>query len=100
MEGFIFQAIQNRAEVATQPGLSRQRHLVGYVLALLMVPLGFGLYYAFEPTLDAPLRYLFFVPAVLVAGAIGGFGPGCLATIASVALGVAVAQAELTHAES
>ena len=29
--------------------------------------------------------YLFFVPAILVAASIGGFGPGVLATILSLA---------------
>jgi two-component system sensor kinase FixL len=39
-----------------------------------------------EPILQNRAPYLFFVPAILVAAGIGGFGPGVLATVLSLAL--------------
>ena len=41
------------------------------------------------PVLQDQAPYLFFVPAILVAAGIGGFGPGVLATILSLALSFA-----------
>ena len=38
------------------------------------------------PTLGGQALYLFFVPPVLIAGALGGLGPGLLATAASLVL--------------
>jgi hypothetical protein len=40
-----------------------------------------------EDILRDPSIYLLFVPAVLIAGGVGGFGPGAIATGGSIALG-------------
>src|SRR5690606_18402660 len=43
--------------------------------------------------------YLFFVPAVLVASALGGFGPGFVATILSAVLGASIFGSGLSQKE-
>ena len=55
-----------------------------YGLALLLVVVAFVLRSWAGPTLGGQALYLFFVPAVLIAGALGGLGPGLLATALSV----------------
>ena len=73
--------------------------MTGYGLAALVVGLAFGLRYLLEPALDEHARYLFFVPAVFVAGALGGFGPGCLAAVASIALSLGMLWPNIDRAE-
>ena len=63
---------------------------LGYVLAPLAVVLAFVVRFMLTPMLHDESRYLFFVPAVLLAAAIGGLGPGLLATGLSAALGLVV----------
>ncbi|PYQ25260.1 MAG: PAS domain-containing sensor histidine kinase, partial [Acidobacteria bacterium] len=60
------------------------------VLAPLAVVLAFVVRFMLTPMLHDESRYLFFVPAVLLAAAIGGLGPGLLATGLSAALGLVV----------
>ncbi len=74
------------AELAppTRPGLARWRaELVPYVAALAFVAVALGGRLALVPLLDADAPFLFFVPAVLAATGLGGFGPGMLATLTS-----------------
>jgi two-component system sensor kinase FixL len=57
-----------------------------YVLVLALVAITFLIRGLIAPTLGTQSLYLFLVPAVLIAGIIGGLGPGLLATFLSVAL--------------
>jgi two-component system sensor kinase FixL len=61
-----------------------QNRAVVYGLSLAAVALAFLLRSMLTPTLPEPALYLFLVPPVLVAGVAGGWGPGLLATVASV----------------
>jgi two-component system, LuxR family, sensor kinase FixL len=55
--------------------------VVRYGLALTLVAAAFGLRELVDETLAGRARYLFFVPVVLIAAAIGGFGPALAATL-------------------
>jgi two-component system sensor kinase FixL len=70
-----------------KPGLLRGKAL-RYGLAPLAVAIAFSVRLALEPILGDASPYLLFVPAVLVAGGLGGLGPGLLATALSVLLGL------------
>ena len=70
---------------------SQSSHTAGAVLArygvaLAAVAICFSLREVFNPALGTDSRHLFFVPAIVVASAFGGFGPGFAATISSVAI--------------
>src|SRR5262249_14342776 len=58
-----------------------------YALAPAAVAIAFLARLALTPTLGDAAPYLLFVPAVLVAGGLGGLGPGLLATALSIVLG-------------
>jgi len=63
------------------------RHdLASYVWSAVLVAIAFFLRSALAPTLGNQALYLFLVPPVLVAGVLGGWGPGLLATIFSLVL--------------
>ncbi len=66
--------------------LARQQ-AVRYGIAILAVALAFVARTALMPFLPNDAPYLLFVPAVLVAAAAGGLGPGLLATGMGVVLG-------------
>jgi two-component system sensor kinase FixL len=53
----------------------------------------------FTPFLYRETTYIFFVPAVLVAAAVGGFGPGLLATALSVAAGLLLVAPAISPSE-
>jgi two-component system sensor kinase FixL len=57
-----------------------------YGIAVALVALAFGLRALLAGGLQHDSPFLFFVPAVLLASGLGGFGPGFVATILSVAL--------------
>jgi two-component system, LuxR family, sensor kinase FixL len=57
-----------------------------YALAAGLVALAFGLRALLAPILQYDSPFLFFVPALLLASGLGGFGPGFAATILSVGL--------------
>ena len=57
-----------------------------YYLALSLVAVAFILRSLLAPTLDNQALYLFLVPPVLIAGVLGGLGPGLLATTLSLIL--------------
>src|SRR5215469_5814037 len=57
-----------------------------YVASLALVGIIFVLQSLFAPTLGNQALYLFLVPPVLIAGALGGIGPGLLATALSLGL--------------
>src|SRR6516162_11521450 len=82
------------AKSSPQGHLSAFRHwlfvrqeVLRYALAPLAVAIAFLARVALTPILGDASPYLLFVPAVLVAGGLGGFGPGLLATGLSVVLG-------------
>jgi two-component system, LuxR family, sensor kinase FixL len=82
--GTVNSAADNAGKMsAAQP---RPPHTAIYGASLALVAIIFLLLSLFAPTLgDQPL-YLFLVPPVLIAGALGGIGPGLLATALSLGL--------------
>jgi len=64
-----------------------QGDLLRYALAPAAVAIAFLARLALTPILGDAAPYLLFVPAVLVAGGLGGLGPGLLATALSIVLG-------------
>jgi len=65
--------------------LGRQSFVL-YGIAAATVALALAVRALLGPILQDQAPYLFFVPAILVAAGIGGFGPGVLATLLSLAL--------------
>jgi two-component system, LuxR family, sensor kinase FixL len=59
-----------------------------YGVAILAIAAGLGVKLIFAPVLGGEASYLLFVPAVLIASALGGWGPGLLATALGLALGL------------
>ena len=57
-----------------------------YGIAIGAIAAGFAVRLALESVLQGNASYLFFMPAILIASAIGGWGPGLLATVLGVAL--------------
>ncbi|HYA30771.1 MAG TPA: hypothetical protein VEI95_18280, partial [Acidobacteriota bacterium] len=57
-----------------------------YVLALGFLAVVFILRALLAPTLGSQALYLFLMPPVLVAGILGGWGPGLLVTVLSLVL--------------
>ena len=64
-------------------GPAFRRSAVIYAVALSLVATAFLLRALLAPTLGDQALYLFLVPPVLVAGVLGGWGPGLLATTLS-----------------
>lgn len=78
------------AEFAANPAQIRPRPLWApalwlftrnYGLSAAAVVLAAGLRYAFESLLGGEAGFLFFIPAVLIGSALGGWGPGLFATV-------------------
>jgi two-component system sensor kinase FixL len=59
-----------------------------YLIAIVAVGIAFGIRLLLEPALNDQARFLFYIPAVLIAGAVGGAGPGIVATLLSLFLGL------------
>jgi two-component system sensor kinase FixL len=88
------------AEPSPQDNLSAFKHwlfirreVLCYALAPVVVGLAFLVRLALTPILGDASPYLLFVPALLIAAGLGGFGPGLLATGLSVVLGLFVITA-------
>jgi two-component system, LuxR family, sensor kinase FixL len=64
-----------------------RRELMHYGIAPAAVAVAFAARVLLGPVLQDEARYLFFVPAVLLAAGIGGLGPGLLATALGLLLG-------------
>src|SRR5215469_12555006 len=62
-----------------------------YGVALLAIVIALALRLALEGVLRGEASYLFFMPAILIASAIGGLGPGLFATVIGLVLGVLLA---------
>jgi two-component system sensor kinase FixL len=76
----------------TQPaghGVRLRAAAAHYGIVALLVPAAFLLRLALAPVLGDHSPFLMFVPAILIAAAVGGFGPGFAATLASAGLGAA-----------
>jgi two-component system sensor kinase FixL len=63
-----------------------QRPVLTYVLTVLLVTAVFAIRALLGPTLGNQALYLLLMPPVLIAGILGGWGPGLLATAYSLAL--------------
>jgi two-component system sensor kinase FixL len=57
-----------------------QAYAASYALALLVIGVAILLRASLAPTLGNQALYLFLIPPVLIAGIVGGLGPGLLAT--------------------
>jgi two-component system, LuxR family, sensor kinase FixL len=57
-----------------------------YVLSFVLVVLAIALRSAVGPTLGTQALYMFLIPSVLVAGIVGGLGPGLVATFLALGL--------------
>lgn len=77
-----FDANPGRARPQDTPVLPRVRRSIAvrYGIVLAAVALAFTARIAMMPILNDQAPYLFFLPVVLLAAGIGGFGPGILAT--------------------
>src|SRR5215471_14741996 len=65
-----------------------RRSLTNYGLALAVTLLGFAVRRMLDPILTVQATYIFFTPAIIIASAAGGFGPGLLATVLGVVGGL------------
>jgi two-component system sensor kinase FixL len=65
-----------------------RRTVSNYGLAVAVTLLGFAVRRMLDPVLTVQATYIFFTPAIIIASAVGGFGPGLLATILGVAGGL------------
>jgi two-component system sensor kinase FixL len=63
-----------------------------YGLAIVVIAVGVAIKLAFDSVLRGEASYVLFVPAVLIASALGGWGPGMLATALGLALGLFLLQ--------
>jgi two-component system, LuxR family, sensor kinase FixL len=59
-----------------------------YGLAGAAIVAGLALRYALTPFLDGQSSYLFFLPAILIGSALGGWGPGLFATVLGLVIGL------------
>ncbi len=75
--------------------------MVRYGVALACAALAFGVRIALAPWLQETSVFLLYVPAVVVASAIGGAGPGLMATAVGLAVGTLVVAGfpQLTHSQ-
>jgi two-component system, LuxR family, sensor kinase FixL len=80
-------AAQDKSRARPEFRLWRHRRpAITYALTLALVTLVFAARGAFLPALGNQALYLFLVPPVLIAGILGGWGPGLLATTYAMAL--------------
>ncbi len=79
---------QNYAPDALLPPQSWWRIAWPYGVAILTIVAGIAIKFAVVSTLSGEISYILFVPAVLIASAVGGWGPGLLATALGVTLGL------------
>jgi two-component system sensor kinase FixL len=69
-------------------GATIWRGVFGYSLAVCCIAVAFGVRLVLSTTLEAESAFLFFTPAIVVAGAVAGLGPGMVATAVSLMLGL------------
>src|SRR5215471_4511084 len=59
-----------------------------YGVAIVAIAVGVGVKLVFDSVLRGEASYVLFVPAILIASALGGWGPGLLATALGIAFGL------------
>jgi two-component system, LuxR family, sensor kinase FixL len=85
---------QNHAPTVLLQPASWWRITWPYCVAILGIATGLGVKLMFAPALSGESTFLLFVPAVLIGSAVGGIGPGLLATALGLVLGMfSVAEA-------
>jgi two-component system sensor kinase FixL len=67
---------------------SRWRIVWPYAVGLLSLAAGVAIRLAFASALHAEASYLLFIPAILIASALGGWGPALLATVLGLGFGL------------
>ena len=80
-----------RSQTLAAPGLAPpawRRIARQYGIAILAIAAGVALELALADVLHGQGSYLFFVPAILIASAVGGWGPGLVATALGMFLGL------------
>jgi two-component system sensor kinase FixL len=75
-------------DVPAGPDDALGRGAADYALAVGVTLLCFAVRRMLDPVVTAQATYIFFMPAILIASAVGGFGPGLVATALGVAGGV------------
>lgn len=65
-----------------------RRAIKPYSIAILAIALALAIKLTLALVLRGEASYLFFLPAILIASALGGWGPGILATILGLVLGL------------
>jgi two-component system, LuxR family, sensor kinase FixL len=67
---------------------SRRRTVEQYSIALIAIAIALVARVVLAPVLNGEASYLFFLPAVLIGSAFGGWGPGAFATVIGLLLGL------------
>ena len=96
----MFQSRPSIAEAALD--LSSPRRIIEqYSIALIAIAVALVVRTVLAPVLNGEASYLFFMPAVLVGSAFGGWGPGVFATFIALLLGLFLVAdfRELTSAD-
>jgi two-component system sensor kinase FixL len=75
---------------SSQTSTALKHGIIAYALAVAIVLLTWFTRTATDPVLGTQATFLFYVPAVLIASALGGFGPGFVATILATMLGMSI----------
>ncbi len=84
-------------EIAEKRAQSRPRDVIlHYCLAAVLVVVTHIARHLLDPILGPHTVYIYFVPAILVASAVGGFGPGWFATALCIALELSFVGRDLT----
>jgi two-component system sensor kinase FixL len=78
--------LQLAADSRIKPLVALRSGPARYGLAIALVALAFAIRALLEPSLAHDSPFLLFVPAILLASGLGGFGPGFIATLLSLAL--------------
>lgn len=87
-------------EIAGKAPGSRPREVVlHYCLAAILVVAAQVARHLLDPIVGEQSVYLFFIPAVLIASAIGGFGPGSFATALGLVLGLSFVGGSMSRAD-
>ena len=101
------QDVKCRYDVRSISKTARSNVVWPYGIAILAIALALGLKLALASELSGEASYLFFLPAALIASALGGMGPGLLATALGLCLGLYfvaeyawIATSEIINADS
>jgi two-component system sensor kinase FixL len=79
-------SVESQHSTASRPRQPMQAPGMAYALSLGLVALVLGARTLLAPTLGSQALYLFLIPSVLIAGVVGGWGPGLSATFLSLIL--------------